>query len=97
VDRVVSHEGIVGPVGSIVAPTAYKLYDPNNYQTIDYLYSTSTNLDLSRYVNMRIIVTGVEGLDERWKNSPVIAIQSIQVVSTDAVKHIDLRSPRQRH
>ena len=96
VDRIVSHEGVVGPVGSIVAPTAYKLYDPDNYQTIDYLYTTSPNLDLSRYVNMRIIVTGVEGLDERWKNSPVIAIQSIQVVSVNAVKHIDNRSPRQR-
>ena len=97
VNRIVSHEGVVGPVGSIIAPTAYKLYDPNNYQTIDYLYTTSTNLDLSRYVNMRIIVTGVEGLDERWKNSPVIAIQSIQVVSVNAVKHIDNRSPRQRN
>jgi len=97
VDRIVSHEGIVGPVGSIVAPTAYKLYDPNTYQTIDYLYTTSTNLDLSRYVNMRIVVTGVEGLDKRWKNSPVIAIQSIQVVAVNAVKHIDNRSPRQRN
>jgi hypothetical protein len=97
VDRVVSHEGVVGPVGSIVAPTAYKLFDPNTYQTIDYLYSTSPNLDLSRYVNMRIVVTGVEGLDERWKDNPVIAIQSIQVVSTHAVQHIDLRSPRQRN
>ena len=96
VDRIVSHEGIVGPVGSIVAPTAYKLYDPNTFETIDYLYSTSPKLDLSRYVDMRIIVTGVEGLDARWKNSPVIAIQSIQVVSTHAVKHIDLRSPKQR-
>jgi len=97
VDRIVSHEGVVGPVESIVAPTAYKLYDPNTYQTIDYLYSTSTNLDLSHYVNMRVVVTGVEGLDERWKNSPVIAIQGIQVVSINGVKHIDNRSPRQRN
>lgn len=97
VDRIVSHEGVVGPVESLIAPTAYKLYDPNTYQTIDYLYSTSTNLDLSHYVNMRIVVTGVEGLDERWKNSPVIAIQSIEVVSLNGVKHIDNRSPRQRN
>jgi len=95
-DRIVSHEGVVGPVDSIIAPTAYKLYDPNTYQTIDYLYSTSPKLDLSRYVNMRIVVTGVEGLDARWKNQPVIAIQSIEVISTSAVKHVDNRSPRQR-
>jgi uncharacterized protein YgiM (DUF1202 family) len=95
-DRTVSHEGVVGPVMSPVAPTKYMLYDPDTYQTIDYLYSTAPDLDLSRYVNMRIIVIGVEGIDQRWPNSPLIAIQSIQVVSTNAVKHVDLRSPRQR-
>jgi len=95
-NRVVSHEGVVGPVTSPVAPTKYKLYDPSTYETIDYLYSTAPDLDLSRYVNMRIIVTGVEGIDQRWPSSPIIAIQSIQVVSTQAVEHRDLRSPRQR-
>lgn len=96
VSRVVSHEGVVGPVMSPVAPTKYMLYDPDTYETIDYLYSTAPDLDLSRYINMKIIVTGVEGLDARWPSSPIIAIQSIQVVSTNAVKHVDLRSPRQR-
>ncbi len=96
VNRVVSHEGVVGAVTSPVAPTKYKLYDPNTYETIDYLYSTAPDLDLSRYINMQIIVTGVEALDQRWPSSPIIAIQSIQVVSTNAVEHQDLRSPRQR-
>ncbi|HUA39402.1 MAG TPA: SH3 domain-containing protein [Candidatus Sulfopaludibacter sp.] len=95
-DRIVSHEGVVGPVMSPVAPTKYMLYDPDTYQTIDYLYTTAPDLDLSRYVNMRIIVTGVEGIDQRWPSSPIVAIQSIQVVATNAVKHVDLRSPRQR-
>ena len=95
-NRVVAHEGVVGPVLSPVAPTKYMLYDPETYQTIDYLYTTAPDLDLSRYVNMRIIVTGVEGIDQRWPSSPIIAIQSIQVVSTNAVEHRDLRSPRQR-
>jgi len=95
-DRIVSHEGVVGPVMSPVAPTKYMLYDPDTYQTIDYLYTTAPDLDLGRYVNMRIIVTGVEGVDQRWPSSPIIAIQSIQVVATNAVKHVDLRSPRER-
>ena len=95
-DRVVTHEGVVGPVSSIAAPTKYMLFDPDTYQTIDYLYTTAPDLDLSRYVNMRIIVTGVEGIDQRWPSSPIIAIQSIQVVSTNAIKHVDLSSPRQR-
>ncbi len=95
-DRIVSHEGVVGPVMSPVAPTKYMLYDPDTYQTIDYLYSTAPDLDLSKYVNMKIIVTGVEGIDQRWPSSPIIALQSIKVISTNAVKHVDIRSPRQR-
>jgi hypothetical protein len=95
-DRVGSHEGVVGPVTSIEAPTKYMLYDPDTFQTIDYLYTTAPDLDLRHYINMKIIVTGVEGVDQRWPSSPIIAIQSIQVVSTNAIKHVDLSSPRQR-
>jgi len=29
---------------------------------------------------MRIVVTGEEGLDDRWKNTPVITIQKLVVV-----------------
>ena len=93
--RVVSHEGVVRAVGSIAAPTKYELYDPATGVNINYLYTTSPTLDLSRYVNMRIIVTGEEGLDVRWKDTPLINIQSIQVISINAVPHIIVRSPRQ--
>jgi uncharacterized protein YgiM (DUF1202 family) len=93
--RVVSHEGVVRPVASIAAPTKYELYDPATDVNINYLYTTSPSLDLSRYVNMRIIVTGEEGLDARWKDTPLINIQSIQVIAQNAVQHPILRSPRQ--
>jgi uncharacterized protein YgiM (DUF1202 family) len=93
--RVVSHEGVVRPVGSIAAPTKYELYDPATGVNINYLYTTSPSLDLSRYDNMRIIVTGEEGLDARWKDTPLINIQSIQVISTNAVPRVILKTPRQ--
>jgi hypothetical protein len=93
--RVVSHEGVVRGVVSPVAPTKYELYDPATGVNINYLYTTSPTLDLSKYVNMRIIVTGEEGLDARWKDTPLINIQSIQVISQNAVTHAILRSPRQ--
>lgn len=93
--RVVSHEGVVRGVGSIAAPTKYELYDPSTDVNINYLYTTSPSLDLSRYDNMRIIVTGEEGLDARWKDTPLINIQSIQVISTNAVPRVILRTPRQ--
>ena len=78
--RVVTHEGFVRHVGSIIAPTAYELYDTNTFTTIDYLYTTTTNLNLSRYNGLHIIVTGEEGLAERWKDTPVLTIQRIHVV-----------------
>jgi len=93
--RIVSHEGVVRGVVSPVAPTKYELYDPATGVNINYLYTTSPTLDLSRYVNMRIIVTGEEGLDARWKETPIINIQNIQVISQNAVPHTIVRSPRQ--
>ncbi len=93
--RVVSHEGVVRATVSPQAPTKYELYDPATDVNINYLYTTSPNLDLSKYVNMRIIVTGEEGLDKRWNDTPLINIQSIQVIAQNAVPHVILRSPRQ--
>lgn len=78
--RIVQHEGIVKSTWSIQAPTKFALVDPDSGKTVNYLYTSSTNLDLRRYKGLHIIVTGEEGLDERWKNTPVITIQRIQVL-----------------
>jgi uncharacterized protein YgiM (DUF1202 family) len=78
--RVVSREGIVRGMTSIQAPSKFVLISPDNGKDIDYLYTTSKNLDLRRYKGLRIVVTGEEALDERWGNTPVITIQKIQVV-----------------
>lgn len=78
--RIVEREGIVRGTVSIQAPSYFRLVSPENGETINYLYSSSTNLVLKRYRGLRIIVTGEEGLDERWTNTPVITIQKIQVV-----------------
>ena len=94
-NRVVSHEGVVRSVGSPVAPTKFELYDLATGVNINYLYSTAPDLDLSHYINMDVIVTGEESLDARWKDTPIIAIQSIQVISTNVVPHVILRTPRQ--
>ena len=78
--RIVQHEGIVKGAWSIQAPTKFALVSPETGKTINYLYTTSTNLDLRRYKGLHIVVTGEEGLDKRWKNTPIITIQRIQVV-----------------
>lgn len=78
--RIVQREGVVMPSISIQAPSLYQLNSIDTHKLINYLYTSSTNLDLSRYKGMHIIVSGEEGLDERWRNTPVIVIRRIQVV-----------------
>jgi len=92
--RIVTHEGYVRDSISIVAPTYFELYDPSTQVAIDYLHSTTTNLNLARYNGFQIIVTGQEGLDARWKDTPVLDVQRIYVVSTNAPAVPILKSPR---
>jgi uncharacterized protein YgiM (DUF1202 family) len=78
--RVIEREGIVGGTASIQAPSHYSLKSLDNGRTMDYLYTSSTNLVLARYKGLTVLVTGEEALDERWPDTPVITIQKIQVV-----------------
>ena len=78
--RIVQREGIVRGMTSIQAPSRYVLRSVENGRDVDYLYSPSKELDLSRWKGLRVIVTGEEGLDDRWGNTPIITIQKIQTV-----------------
>ena len=78
--RIVMREGIVKNATSIQAPSVYSLAGMDTGRTINYLYTTSTNVNLFRYVGRHIIATGEESLDERWPNTPVLTLQRIQVV-----------------
>jgi uncharacterized protein YgiM (DUF1202 family) len=78
--RIVQREGVVRGTASIQAPTKFELVSPENGRAINYLHTTARDLDLRRYKGLRIVVTGEEGLDERWRNTPVITIQRIQVL-----------------
>jgi uncharacterized protein YgiM (DUF1202 family) len=82
--RIVTHEGWVRSSVSVVAPTYFELYDRENNKAINYLYTTTTNLNLARYNGLQIVVTGEEGLDARWKDTPVLSIQKILVLSSNA-------------
>ena len=76
-----THEGWVRSSVSPVAPTYFELYDPTTGNAINYLYSTTTNLNLSYYNGLQIVVTGEEGLDARWHDTPVLTVQRIYVLS----------------
>jgi uncharacterized protein YgiM (DUF1202 family) len=80
VKRVVSREGIVRRSVSIQAPTYFVLENLHNKKTINYLHTTNTNLVLKNLQGKRIIVTGEEMLDERWPNTPVLSVETLQTV-----------------
>ena len=84
--RIVTHEGSVRQSVSPVAPTYFELFDPANDKAINYLFTTSTNLHLERYSGLHITVTGEEGMDARWQDTPVLTIQKIYVIPGDAPK-----------
>ncbi len=79
-ERVVSREGSVGDTVSIQAPTYFQLESLDDGKAIDYLYTTSPNLVLEHWRGKKVLVTGVESLDERWPSTPVLTIQKIQIV-----------------
>ncbi|HUB87475.1 MAG TPA: SH3 domain-containing protein [Verrucomicrobiae bacterium] len=94
--RIVSHEGVVRHVTSPIAPTEFELYNPATGVDVDFLYAP--NVDLSHYVGMRIIVTGEEGLAQRWTDIPVLSVQQpgdkIVVLETNAIPTHVVQSPR---
>jgi SH3-like domain-containing protein len=80
VKRVVTREGIVKSSVSVQAPTHFVLRGLDNNKTVNYLFSPSTNILIKDFKGQRVIVTGEESLDERWPNTPVIEIETIEAV-----------------
>jgi uncharacterized protein YgiM (DUF1202 family) len=93
--RVVTHEGYVRRSVSVVAPTYYELYDPTTGNAINYLYSSTSSLDLARYNGAQIMVTGEESLAPRWGATPVLTVQRIFVINaTPPENYKRVASPR---
>lgn len=78
IKRVVSREGRVRRSYNIQSPTSMVLENVQNGRIMNYLYSTSTNLDMASYRGRVVTVTGEEALDERWPNIPVIRVETLQ-------------------
>ena len=80
VRKVVSREGILRGSVSIQAPTYFALRSLDTGKTINYVHSPSEDLKLEEYKGKRVILTGEEVLDERWQNTPVLIVESLQTV-----------------
>jgi hypothetical protein len=80
VPRVVRREGIVRSTVSIQAPTFYELLSPQNRKTINYLHTDKVGLKLKDYRGRTIIVTGEESIDRRWPSTPIIEVQTLELI-----------------
>ncbi len=78
IKRVVTREGLVKNSVSIQAPTYFVLTSLDTGKPINYLFST--NIAIKDFKGHRIIVSGEEMLDERWPNTPVIAVDKVEAV-----------------
>jgi SH3-like domain-containing protein len=77
--RIVRREGIVRDTLSIQAPTDYKLVGTDTGEVLDYLLPATPDIKLRPYRGQRIIVSGEEQFDPRWKITPMIVVQSIEL------------------
>lgn len=78
--RKVTREGIIRRTASIQSPSSFSLNSERNGLRLNYLYTSSTNVPLGELLGVRVRITGEEGIDERWPNTPVLLIKSLDVI-----------------
>jgi len=77
--RVITREGVVKKALNIQAPSDYELHDFRTGKLIDYLQSPKDGPVLKKYVGVHVLVSGEEVIDRRWKSTPMLQIQSLNL------------------
>ena len=81
--RVVRREGVVRATTSIQAPTWYELVHADTKKRINYLFDENMGINLKDYRGQKVVVSGEEAIDPRWPNSPILDMQSLDVLPND--------------
>jgi hypothetical protein len=76
--RVVTREGVVHRALNIQAPTDYELIDTRSGALTEYLQSGDKNF--KAYLGSRVTVTGPEMLDGRWPKTPILQVQTVDLL-----------------
>jgi hypothetical protein len=77
--RVVTREGFVHRAYNIQAPADYELRDVKTGNLIDFL-QPPPGQSFKIYVGTRVSVTGPEGLDSHWPRTPILQVQSVDLL-----------------
>ena len=78
--RIVTREGVVRQARNIAAPTYFELRDASTDELLDYLSPTKAEIELKSYIGQKVTVTGEEAMDVRWKYTPVVEIETIDLL-----------------
>jgi uncharacterized protein YraI len=78
--RTVVREGRVVIAFSVQAPTKYGLQSLETRRMINYLHTEQMGIKLKNFSGRRVIVSGEELIDVRWTNTPILEVESINVI-----------------
>jgi hypothetical protein len=79
VPRVVTREGFLHRAYNIQAPADFELHDIKTGDLIDYI-QPAKGQKLKIYVGTRVQITGSESLDKRWARTPILQVQSVDLM-----------------
>jgi hypothetical protein len=77
--RIVTREGFVRRSYNIQSPTYFELHDIQTGTLIDYL-EPKPGQNFKIYLGTRVTITGPEGMDHRWTRTPVLQVQSVDLM-----------------
>ena len=79
VARKVFREGIVRRDLHVNTPSYFNLEDRYSGEKIAFLIVNEQKFELWRYIGSRVILSGEEFLDDRWKRTPIIKIETLDL------------------
>ena len=79
VARKVFREGIVRRDLHVNTPSYFNLEDRYSGEKIAFLIVNEQKIELWRYIGSRVILSGEEFLDDRWKRTPIIKIETLDL------------------
>ena len=77
--RIVRREGVPRSAKSFQAPSNLELVSPDTRKVMNYLHTLNPELKLKEFKGKKIIVTGEEGIDPRWPNTPLLEVETIEL------------------
>lgn len=78
--RIVTREGFVHRAYNIQAPAGYELHDIKTGDLIDYLQPPPGLKKFKTFVGTRVRITGAEFLDPSWPRTPVLHIETVDLM-----------------